>query len=255
MTGLFDTHCHLTTPPLCDDPAAVMGRARAAGVEAVLVPGIDEVASAAAVGLSRALPGVLAAVGVHPEVADRRPPDLAAIERLVDAGGVSAIGEIGLDGIGEGRDAAAQDAAFLAQLELARDRCLPVLVHCRSAWDRLLGALGRIGPLPAGGIVHAYKGSIETARRLERLGFRLGVGCVATRPEAGRLRGVVAALDLSSLVLETDAPYIATALRPRGAVEPADLPEVARALAALKGIDVDRVAEVTTANARSVLTP
>ena len=254
-SGLIDTHCHLNAEPLGRDQAGVLARARAAGVEGILVPGIDAETSAATVRIARESGGVAAAaVGFHPDVVDETGRvDIALLDDLIAAGGVVAVGEIGLDAVAPGRDPAAQDAAFRAQVALARAHGLPVLVHCRAAFGRLVRILEGFGPSGSGGILHAWNGSAEVADRLWRLGFRVGVGGVATRPGATRVRSALADIPLARMVLETDAPFIGTAARPKGVVEPADLPEIAAALAALKGVSVDEVARVTTANARDLL--
>jgi TatD DNase family protein len=251
---LIDTHCHLDADPMGRDVPGVLARAAAAGVTAIVVPGVDLPTSAGAVALARERPQVLAAIGVHPDVVDaEKSVDLDGLDRLVRAGGVAAIGEVGLDRVGPGRDVEAQESALRGQVALARNHGLPLLVHCRAAFDRLVAILESFGPHPAGGILHAWNGSAEVADRLWRLGFLVGVGGVATRAEARRAGATLRAIPLDRMVLETDAPYIGTARSPKGRVEPADLPEVASALAALKGVTPDVVAAVTTANARRLL--
>ncbi|MBM4396619.1 MAG: TatD family hydrolase [Deltaproteobacteria bacterium] len=254
---MIDTHCHLYELP---DPAAAVARARAAGVCAIVVPGIDAATSDDAVRLAAALPGfVLPAAGVHPDAACEAGEvvgavaDLARVETLARTGAARAVGECGLDRVGAGRDPRSQERAFLAQVALARDCNLPLLLHCRAAFDRMLRLLEPFGPHPAGGVLHAYNGSAEVADRFARLGLRFGVGGVATRPEAVRVRATVAAIPLDRLVLETDAPYIGTARVPKGAVSPADLPEVLAAAAGLKGMPEEVVDRVTDATARELL--
>ncbi len=251
--SLIDTHCHLDAEPMGRDVPGVLARARAAGVEVVVVPGVDLATSRQAVERARQDAGVVAAVGFHPDIVDETgAADVDALEALIGGGGVVAVGEIGLDAVGPGRDAAAQEAAFRAQVALARAHGLPVLVHCRAAFGRLVEILESFGPSGPGGILHAWNGSAEVAERLGRLGFRVGVGGVATRLGATRVRTALAAIPLDRMVLETDAPFIGTATRSKGVVEPADLPEIAAALAALKGVPADEVARITTGNAREL---
>ncbi|HSA22801.1 MAG TPA: TatD family hydrolase, partial [Myxococcota bacterium] len=245
---LVDTHCHLFDPPMNADPAGVLARARAAGVAEVWVPGVDLESSTRALALGAGLPGVRVAVGLHPQAVGRDrgrvEAELAGLEALLGAGRAVAVGEIGLDAEVEG-DLELQARALEAQLALAARYALPALVHCRGAFARLLSVLGA---LPGAGptvLLHAWAGSAELLAQLPPGRCFFGVAGVATRPEATRARARVQALPLGRLVLETDAPYIGTRLRPKGAVEPADVREVCAELAALRGLSPEEVARQT----------
>lgn len=248
---LIDTHCHLDAPPLGDDPTGVLRRARAAGVTAVVVPGTTLETSRLALALARTHDAVWAAVGIHPDADEELDSD--AFEALLADDRVIALGEIGLDGSQGRARLDRQELRCRRQLALAARHAVPVLVHSRDATGRMLRMLQELGPGVPGGILHAYAGSLEVAAQLAALGFCFGVGGVVTRPQARRVRAVIAALPLEQLVLETDAPYIGTAARPKGKVEPADLPEIAAALAELRDQPVEVVAAVTGATARRVL--
>ena len=249
---LIDTHCHLGDVPLCDDEAGVLARAQAAGVIAFVCPSADLPSSRIAVDLSRRHPGVVfAAAGLHPAyVQPGTPTDLSWLKAMIAAGGLVAVGEIGLDAAVTGADLDAQERAFLAQAGLAREAELPILVHVRKAFDRTVRVLESLGPGGPGGVLHAFGGSAELAARLYRLGFLRGVGGTATRPGSARIRRAVAATPLDAIVLETDAPFIGTDTRPAGRVEPADLPEIAHAVAGLLGLPIETVTARTTNNAR-----
>jgi TatD DNase family protein len=151
-----------------------------------------------------------------------------------------------------GADLDAQEAVLRAQAGLARDAGLPLIVHVRGAFDRLVRVLESLGPGGPGGVLHAFGGSAEVAARLRRLGFVRGVGGAASRPEAVKVRAAVAATPLDAMVLETDAPYIGTRSRPKGIVEPADVAEVRDAVAALAGASPGEVEARTTATARAL---
>jgi TatD DNase family protein len=260
--NLIDTHCHLYDEPLAEGLGEVLSRARAAGVEAMVVVGTTLETSRRAVDLALAHVDVWAAVGLHPDAAE--PLDTDALDALIATAPdrVVAVGEIGLDGSRGKERLAAQEPVFRAQLALARDHDLPVLIHSRDATGHVVRILGEVGPGGAGGpsgpggsggILHAFAGSREVATELIGLGYVLGVAGVACRPQATRIRGVLGALPLSSLVLETDAPYIGTATHRPGEVEPAQVREVCHALAELHGVDPDIVAATTTATARKIL--
>lgn len=248
---LIDTHCHLYDEPLAGGLTGVLRRARAAGVEALVVVGTTLETSRQAVDLALAHPDVWAAVGMHPDADESL--DVDALAGLLAQDRVVAVGEIGLDGSRGKERLAAQEPVFRAQLRLAREHDLPALIHSRDATGRVLRTVQELGPGGPGGILHAYAGSREVASVMIDLGFHMGVAGVVCRPQATRIRSVLAALPLPALVLETDAPFIGTASQPRGQVEPAHVLEVCQSLAALHGVDPEVVATTTTATARQIL--
>ena len=251
---IVDTHCHLYAPPLGDDTPGVAAAARVRGVARVVVPGVDPSTSAAACDLAAAMPSfVSAAVGWHPQLADTDDVDEGELLALARRPGVVAIGEIGLDGeVGEPA-ADVQERRLRAQLRVARETGLPVLLHCRRAFARLTELLREEYAGGAGGILHAWAGSAESLRDLLPLGFMVGVAGTATRPHNTRIRALVAALPLDRIVVETDAPYIASLRHPRGESEPADAADVCATIAELHGVSVEEAARITTANARRAL--
>jgi len=245
--ALFDTHAHLADPPLADRLPEVLARSRAAGLGAILCPSVNEENARAVRGLPEpAGIRLFRAAGLHPwEVRAGSSPDLEWLRREVRAGGLAAIGEVGMDGRVPGGDLKAQERVFREQAAIAREAGLPVLVHVRSAWEPMGRVLREMGPGGPGGILHACAAPWEAFRPLARLGYLRGVGGGVTRPEAVRLRRAVAETPLECLVLETDAPYLGTSRTPPGQVEPADLPEVLEALAALLGRDPGEVEAAT----------
>jgi len=248
----FDTHCHLFSPPLDSDLPGVVQRALEAGVAQLVVPGADLDSSEKAVRIASEYDGVYPAVGVHPHATGDGEVDLDALDRLIRSGHVVAVGEIGLDTSRGKQDLAFQEKALRSQLSLARDHGLPVIIHCRGAFGRILEILKAFGPGGPGGVFHAFAGSIEVAEGLGRLGYLTGVGGAATRRHASRLRKTVAALPTTSIVAETDAPFIGSEHHPPGTMEPAYLPEILAAISELKGMPLDEVASITTANALSL---
>jgi len=249
---LVDTHTHLYSDPLAADPAAVAARAAARGVTRLVVPAYDEASWADLPALAR-LPGVFAAYGIHPWVADRSDPldirdrlDTAlrsAVHRPV------AIGEIGLDAkLGpEGPPLEVQRAILRPQLELAVDLGLPVILHARGGFEELLQDIDRFGGRLRG-VVHAFSRGPDLARRFTQAGLALGLGGAVTRP-AARVRRTAAVLPLDHFVLETDAPSIGLDGVPAEQTEPAHVADIAAALAGLRGESIDTIAEVTTAHA------
>lgn len=249
---LIDTHCHLDAAEFDEDRAAVIDAARRAGVGGFLVPTVgcanfDKVAA-----LSAANPDCRHAFGIHPMyVGQAREQDLAALrQRLADASAV-AVGEIGLDGFVPDGDMPRQQYFFEAQLKLAREFDLPVVLHIRRAQDEILKYLRRI-PV-RGGIAHAFNGSRQQAEVFIRLGFKLGFGGAMTYSGSRRIRELAASLPLSAIVLETDAPDIPPAWCAGQRNDPANLLRFAHELAELRGMRVEEVIAATGANAISAI--
>jgi TatD DNase family protein len=262
----IDSHCHLDAPEFDADRADVVRRAQAAGVTIQMLPAVAADHFDAAVALAHEH-GLAYALGIHPLWTDRAAD--ADLQRLADAlhrhrddPRLVAVGEIGLDHFVPGLDRARQQHFYLAQLRLARDAGLPVILHVRRSADALLAGLNRIGV--AGGIAHAFNGSRQQADRFVEKGFRLGFGGTLTFEPARQIRELAATLPLQALVLETDAPDIPphwlyrtaaerAAGQPQGRNEPAELPRIGAELARLRGLSAGEVAAATTANVRAAL--
>jgi TatD DNase family protein len=251
---LVDTHAHLHDPAFDDDRAAVLARARRAGVAALLTIGTDVATSEAAVALAEVEPDVHAAVGIHPH--DASTADVAALERiaaLARAPAVVAIGEIGLDYYRDLSPRAVQRTALVAQLQLARAVGKPVLLHCREAHADLLDLCAAEGVAAVGGILHCFSGDLAVARRGLDLGLLISIAGPVTYPNARRLAEVVRTLPLDRLVVETDCPYLPPQPWRGQRNEPAYLPVTAARVAELLDLPAATVAAATTANAARVL--
>jgi TatD DNase family protein len=246
---LFDSHCHLDAGEFDADRAAVLDRARTAGITGQLVPAVDAAEWKELRRICAAEPDLHPAYGLHPMYLDRhRPGHLDQLVEWVERERPCAIGECGLDFHVEGLDPDTQRLYFERQLQIARAHDLPVVLHARRAVDEVIHTLRRIGGLR--GVVHSWSGSEEQARQLWQLGFHLGIGGPVTYERARRLRGIVATMPLEYLLLETDAPDQPLASHRGQRNEPARLVEVARVVAELRGIDVAQLADATSANAR-----
>jgi len=262
----IDTHCHLDATEFDPDRDAVVTRARAAGVGMLVLPAV----AAAHFDTVRALAhrhGLAYALGIHPLCTGTAQDE--DIERLADALArhrgdprLVAVGEIGLDHFVPGLDPVRQERFYTAQLKLARDAGLPVILHVRRSADGLLKGLRRIEA--AGGIVHAFNASDAQAALFVDRGFRLGFGGAMTFERARQIRRLAASLPDHVPVLETDAPdipphwlYRTAAQRAAGEAtarnEPAQLPRIAATLAELRGSPVEAIAALTSANAHAAL--
>jgi TatD DNase family protein len=261
----LDTHCHLDAPEFESDRDAVVRRARAAGVAQQLLPAVMPANFETVRALAHRHDGVYA-LGIHPLYVDPLGDDAlqalaAALDARRDDPRLVAVGEIGLDHFVPGLDRDKQQRVYLAQLKLARDAGLPVVLHVRRSADALLAGLRRIGT--QGGIAHAFNGSRQQAAAFVALGFKLGFGGAMTHERALNLRRLASELPIDAIVLETDAPdippawlYKTAAERASGATarnEPGELPRIAAVLAGLRGITVDALAVAARANAYAAL--
>ncbi|HSR65355.1 MAG TPA: TatD family hydrolase [Xanthomonadaceae bacterium] len=248
--ALVDTHCHLDDGEFDADRAAVLQRARDAGVMRIIVPAIDAANWPRLRAVCAAEAGLSAAYGLHPlYLPAHRPADLDALREWIARERPVAVGECGLDHFVE-LDHDMQLGYFDAQLRTARDFDLPVIVHARRAVDAVIAAIRRVGGLR--GVVHSFSGSPQQAEQLWRLGFLLGIGGPVTYARANRLRGLVAAMPLEYLLLETDAPDQPDATHRGQRNEPARLPRVLAAIASLRGETTTAIAAATTRNARQL---
>jgi TatD DNase family protein len=261
----IDSHCHLDAPELVPDRDAVRLAARQAGVGTCVIPAV-EAANFEAVRLLAHQHEDVYALGIHPmytpqaQDADLRTLDNALQDHRNDPRLV-AVGEIGLDGFVPGLDMARQQLFYKAQLKLAQQHDLPVILHVRRSADLLLKGL-RQTPVK-GGIAHAFNGSLQQAQQFIEMGFKLGFGGALTFERANQLRLLATQLPLSALVLETDSPdipphwlYVTAEDRaqgvPQGRNTPSEIPRIAQVLADLRGISMEEVQQATTENVRHV---
>lgn len=247
---LIDTHCHLTMEPLWSDLDGVLARAAERGVTGVVVPAYD-LASWERVASLAGRPGVHVAFGLHPWAAAEE-LDQTALDRALEAHGAVAVGEIGLDFKLDGADRERQDAVLRKQLDVAVSRDLPVLLHCRGAFEELLEIVAGYRPLGLRGAIHAFSRGPELALRFAGAGLAVAFGGAITRPRAERARGAAASLPFDRILLETDAPSIGLDGVPPEEIEPAHTRDVAEILAGLRGVPIGEVAERTTENARAL---
>jgi TatD DNase family protein len=260
---LIDTHCHLDAQEFDEDRNQVVAQAVAAGVRAVVIPAIARANFQTVRDLAHAMPGGAYALGIHPlYVGSAWDDDLttlrAAVEASMDDPRFVAIGEIGLDffvkEIASGEAREKQERYYAAQLDLAAEFGLPVLLHVRRSQDIVLKHLRRHRGLH-GGIAHAFNGSEQQARGFIDLGFALGIGGAMTFPRSLQIRRHARQLGLEHLVLETDAPDIPPAWLhgPDRRNTPGQVAGVAHALADLRETELNAVTAGTAATALRVL--
>jgi TatD DNase family protein len=250
---LTDTHTHLDFPDFDADRSEVLARSRAVGVREIVLLGVYQPNWQRLWELALSDEGLYAAFGMHPVyLAQHTSGHLRELhhwlQRLAGHPKLCAVGEIGLDYFLPELARDQQQDLFEAQLKLASEAELPVLLHVRRAHAATIATLKR-HKLKRGGIVHAFAGSLEEAREYIRLGFLLGLGGAATWPQANRLRKLVAQLPLDAIVLETDAPDMAPSMHPGQRNSPEYLADICGALADLRGMDAQALAAASSANA------
>lgn len=250
MIQLIDTHAHLYALPARGlDLSQVVADSLAAGVCRAYMPNIDLDSLPAMLRVAATYPDFCKPMlGLHPcDVREDFPQVLEAMEQWLDAPFI-AVGEVGIDLYHDSSWKEEQFAALEWQIGWARRRSLPLVLHCREAFDCLLPFLEKQQDGALRGVFHCFSGTLAQARAAISLGFHIGIGGIVTFPKS-HLPAVVEALPLTHMVLETDAPYLAP-VPYRGKVnQPAYLPAVARQIALLKGISLEEVAQQTTANA------
>ena len=249
----MDTHTHISDDAFAGEVEAVVRRALDAGVVQMLQADTCSAERAAMYELCEAYPGVLyPMLGLDPGNVDEHWRDELDAMLPYRSRGPVAIGEIGLDYHYGADTAALQKEAFKAQLELARDWDLPVNIHLRDATEDFFSVMEECRGMHLRGNLHAFSGSAEVFERVQKYGeWYVGIGGVLTFKKA-RIATDILRIPLKRILLETDAPYLAPTPLRGTRNESANIPRIAAFLAAVKGIDLQTVASVTTANARKL---
>jgi TatD DNase family protein len=255
MIELIDTHCHLTDPRFASDRSDVIERARTAGVTRIVAVGgggpIEFSEAAAALAAEHSF--LRATAGIHPHDAKSYDDAVEArIEALLARPEVVAVGETGLDYYYEHSPREIQREALARHVALARRPDLPIILHCRDAEADLRDVLDTEAPGTLRGVVHCFTGSYEDACWAIDKGLLVSFTGIITFKTADALRDVARRLPLDRLMLETDAPYLAPIPMRGKRNEPAYVVHTARVMAELRGIGLEEVASVTSANAQSL---
>jgi len=249
---IVDTHAHMNSPDFKKDFDAVMARAAKEKVGAVVNIGFDLASSQETLALTKRYEQFYGAVGVHPhdastynEAIEKELGQMAADAKML------AIGEIGLDYYRDLSPRDLQDQAFRAQLRMAKRLDMPIVIHCRDAFDDVLSVLVDEGPAWRG-IFHAFSGDLADADRVLELGFHIGIGGIVTFKNSG-LAATVSRLPTDRIVLETDAPYLTPAPYRGKRNEPAYLRYVVERVAEATGQSPLEIQEQTTHNCEAAL--
>jgi TatD DNase family protein len=252
---LIDSHAHIQGKEYAGEAAAVIARAREAGVETIIAVGGagDMSSNTEAVALAGSFPGVYATVGMHPHDAkDVGDEDLKTLQRLAASPKVVAVGETGLDYYYNHSPRETQRQVFSRFIHLARESKMPLVVHERAAAAEAAELLREEGKGEVHGVVHCFTGDYDAARRYLDLGFYLSFTGIITFKNADALRDVVRKVPLERIFIETDSPYLTPVPHRGRRNEPAYVRYVAETVARVRNTSLEQTASVTTANARAL---
>jgi TatD DNase family protein len=250
---LTDTHTHIYYEANEEKLDQQMQRCSDNGIQRLFLPNVASATIPLVLGLSKKYPETcFPMLGLHPcDVKEDYEEELSLIHQAVQKNKVYAIGEIGMDLYWDKTFIKEQQHSFRTQIAWAKELGLPIVIHCRDAFDEVFEVLEDLKDEKLRGIFHCFTGNLEQAQQAIQLNFYLGIGGVLTYKKAG-LAEVIQDIDLQYLVLETDAPYLAPVPYRGKPNESAYLLYVAQKLADIKGISLAQVAEVTTANSIKV---
>jgi TatD DNase family protein len=254
MIELIDSHAHIDGPQFAHDRDAMLQRAQAAGVSTLLAigtgPGPEKLD--AALPYAEAHNWIYTTVGIHPHDAKEvTPTHLETLAALAKHPKVIAWGEIGLDYFYDHSPRDIQETVFRQQMELALAANLPIIIHCRDAWDDCLRLLDEAWkPTGLGGILHCFTSTLDHAQKGLDMGFLISFTGNISYPKAQNIRDVAKTLPLSNILIETDSPYLAPQPHRGKRNEPAYVLEVAKALANMRDCELSEIAAQTTENFR-----
>lgn len=246
---LIDTHCHFDDISFDSDRTDLLQQMHEKQVSDLILPAITAASWPIIHQLAIQHAELHASYGLHPiYLAEHRPEHLTELKQWLEQGDAVAVGECGLDFFVPDLDEAQQIDYFVAQLRIAKAFDLPLIIHARRSVDQVLKQIRRIGGLR--GVVHSFAGSQQQVDLLMAQGFCVGIGGTVTYERAQRLRQIVASLPDEFLLLETDAPDQPDSQWRGKRNVPTRLPVVAQMVAELRGMTVEQVAALTTANAQ-----
>jgi len=253
MNLIIDTHCHLADRKLDADLEAILTRAADAGIEEIVSVGAISTIETdrRTIEIAEAHPHIYAAIGVHPHDAKDCDADrIGALRELAQSKKVVAIGESGLDFHYMHSPVEAQEAALRRHLELASELELPIVIHCRNAEERLVAIVREVGIPARGGVIHCFTGNRDAACEFVALGFHISFSGIVTFRSARDVQEAAPTVPDDRVMVETDAPYLAPEPYRGKRNEPAYVRRTLEVLAKLRGIEADRLAWITSGNAR-----
>ena len=250
---LIDSHAHIYLQEFKDDLNLIIDRAKETGIEIIYMPNIDHTSIDDMLNVADKFPGFcIPMMGLHPcSVKKNFEKELYEVEEWLGKGGFAAVGEIGTDLYWDKSFWPQQQEALLIQIELAKKFKLPFVIHCRESIDETIELLEPVNNSDLSGVFHCFTGTVKQAKEIIAMGFKIGIGGVATFKNGG-LNEVLTEIPLENMMLETDSPYLAPVPYRGKRNEPSYVIRVCEKIAEAKNISVDEVAHSTTANSLSL---
>jgi TatD DNase family protein len=256
---VIDSHCHLDSERFADDQAVVIERAFAAGVQRMMTIGTGDGPPdiEGAVRIADRYAEIYATVGVHPHDASKYDDAVGVrLAGLLKHPKVLALGEVGLDYHYNHSPRALQQTAFIEQMRIAADARVPIVIHTREAWDDTFALIEKHWkPTGLGGIMHCFSGGPAEAQRSLDLGFHLSFSGIVTFPKSVDIQAAAYLCPDDRLLIETDAPFLAPAPHRGKRNEPAFVAHTAAKVAELRGVSIEDVTRITTANFLALTLP
>ncbi|MDT7830856.1 TatD family hydrolase [Flavobacteriaceae bacterium S356] len=250
---ITDTHTHLYSEQFDEDRGNMIKRAKEIGVSRFFIPAIDSSYTERMMDLEKNYPDdVYLMMGLHPtSVKEDFQNELAAVKEWIDTRDFVAIGEIGIDLYWDKTFLPQQQEAFRTQIQWAKEKKLPIVIHCRDAFDEIFDVLETEKGEGLFGIFHCFTGTLEQARRAISFNMKLGIGGVVTFKN-GKIDQFLDQIDIKHIVVETDAPYLAPTPYRGKRNESAYISQVVAKLADIYGLSFDKISEITTQNSKEV---
>lgn len=250
---LIDTHTHLYSPEFDNDREEMIQRAREAGIEKFYIPAIDSSYTERMLDLERNYADMHLMMGLHPTSVqpDSYEFELEEVKSWLDKRNFSAVGEIGIDLYWDKSTLKIQQLAFQQQIQWAKEKCLPIVIHCRESFDEIFEVLEEEKDEKLFGIFHCFTGTKEQAERAIGFNMKLGIGGVVTFKN-GKIDQFLHEISLEHIVLETDSPYLAPVPFRGKRNESSYVVNVVKKLSAIYGLSENEIAQLTSQNALSV---
>lgn len=249
---MIETHAHIFAEQFDEDRDDVIERAVEEGVERIYMPNIDSTSVDRMMEAEERYDSCIATIGLHPcSVQKDFEKELYVVEDWLSKRSFAAIGEAGIDLYWDKTYQKQQEEALAIQLEWAKKYRIPIILHCRDSFEETLALVEKHNSDELTGVFHCFTGSAADAQKVADQGFKIGLGGVATFKNGG-LREVIPALDLNTIVVETDAPYLAPTPKRGKRNEPAFIKFVAQKIADLKEMPLEEVIDITTKNANDL---
>ena len=247
-----DTHTHLYLEQFKDDLDSVIENAISSGVNRLFFPAINSNYTDFMLDLKKKYPeNIFLMSGLHPcYVSSDYLKEIRHVEKIINSNEIIAVGEIGIDLYWEKKNLDIQIKAFEAQIGLANDHELPIVIHCRESFDYIYDVLIK-NEVKNGGIFHSFSGNLDEAKKILDLGMKLGIGGVVTFKN-GKIDKFLNQIDISNIVLETDSPYLSPSPLRGKRNESANIKYIAEKLCDIYNLSFQEIADITTENSKNI---